>query len=89
MDYHLKMKNLSSPKPTFHGKKLQYQENVAEATMNPHPPSKTTTTTSPTYLTAESAWKTLASHLSPSSKHTDGPNRQVDNTPRQEKSLFS
>ena len=86
MDYPLKMKNLSSSKPTFHGKKLQYQERVVDSTS--YPPPATTTTTSSTYLTAESAWKTVASHIV-SAKYTDGPNRQVENTRRQEKSLLS
>lgn len=75
MDYPLKMKNLSLSKPTFHGKKLQYQERVVDSTIHPSPP--TTTTSSSTYLTAESAWKSVASHVV-SSKYTDGPNRQVE-----------
>ena len=78
MDYELNMKNVpssssSSSKRTFHGRKLQYQEEVVEQSISP--PSTTTTTTA--YLTADSAWKTVATLVS-SSKLGDGQKRQVE-----------
>jgi hypothetical protein len=73
MDYQLNMKNILSSKRSFHGKKLQYQENVVE--QSNFPPS-TTTTLSSTYLTADSPWKTVATIVSP--KLEDGQKRQVE-----------
>ena len=76
MDYQLKMKNTPSSKRSFHGKKLQYQEKVVEQSI--FPSSATTTTLSSTYLTADSAWKTVATIISP--KLGDGQKRQVENS---------
>ncbi len=72
MDYQLNMKNIPSSKRSFHGRKLQYQEKVVEQSNFP----LTTTTLSPTYLTADSAWKTVANIVSP--KLGDGQKRQVE-----------
>lgn len=79
MDYQLNMKNISSSKRSFHGKKLQYQENIVEQSNSPLTATATTTTTttlSPTYLTADNAWKTVATIVSP--KLGDRQKRQVD-----------
>jgi hypothetical protein len=67
------MKNIPSSQRSHHGRKLQYQEEVVEQSI--FPPS-TTTTLSPTYLTADSAWKRVATIVSP--KLGDGQKRQVE-----------
>jgi hypothetical protein len=69
MDYQLNMKNIPSSKRSFHGRKLQYQEKVVEQSYCP--PSTTTT-----YLTADSAWKTVATIVSPKLEY--GQKRQVE-----------
>ena len=83
MDYQLKMKNTSSSKRAFHGKKLQYQEKVVEQSIFPPSSTTTATTLSSTYLTADSSWKTVATIISP--KLGDGQKRQVEN--KKEKSI--
>jgi hypothetical protein len=70
MNYQLNMKNIPPTKRSFHGRKLQYQEKVVEQTC--FSSSTTTSASSPTYLTADSAWKTVTP-----SKPTDGCQRQV------------
>lgn len=67
MDYQVNTKNIPSAKRSFHGKKLQYQDNVVEQVILP----PTTT-----YLTADSAWKTAGT-----SKSRDGQKRQVERYP--------
>jgi len=74
MDYQLNMKNTSSSKRAFHGRKLQYQERIVEQSIFPPPPATTTTTT--TYLTADSAWKRVSTIVSP--KLGDGQKGQVE-----------
>jgi hypothetical protein len=66
MDY-----QFPSSKHSLHGRKLQYQERIFEQSISP----PTTTTLSPTYLTADSAWKTVATFVS--SRPGDGRKRQV------------
>ncbi|CAF4875039.1 unnamed protein product [Rotaria sp. Silwood1] len=65
MDLQLNMKNISSSssstttttmKRSFNTKKLQYQERIVEQPILP----KQTTALSPTYLTADRSWKTVA-----------------------------
>ncbi|CAF4484082.1 unnamed protein product [Rotaria socialis] len=76
MDFQLNTKNLPPPPPppsssssslaaaaasstmkrSFHGRKLQYQEKVLEQSILP----QQTAILSPTYLTADRAWKTVA-----------------------------
>ncbi|CAF3715147.1 unnamed protein product [Rotaria socialis] len=46
----------STMKRSFHGRKLQYQEKVLEQSILP----QQTAILSPTYLTADRAWKTVA-----------------------------
>ena len=79
MDYQLNPKNIpstsSSPltiKRSFHGRKLQYQERIFEPASVPGP----ATTVSPTYLTADSAWKTVSNIVA--SKRGMGQRRQVE-----------
>jgi len=80
MDYQLNMKNIPSAsssstttKRSFHGRKLQYQERIGDQpTLSP----PITTTLSPTYLTADDAWKTVA--MIESLKLDDGQKQQVE-----------
>ena len=72
MDCHIP--SSSTMKRSIHGKKLQYQERISELS---NLPPRTTTILTPNYLSADSAWKTVATAVSP--KHRDGNKRQVEN----------
>jgi hypothetical protein len=69
MNYHIA--SSSTVKRSMQGKKLQYQERISENSILPQ-----TTTLSPAYLTADSAWRTVATIVSP--KPRDGHKRQVE-----------
>jgi hypothetical protein len=65
----------STMKRSIQGKKLQYQERISEQSILP--PPTTTTILTPNYLSADSAWRTVATIVSP--KLRDGHKRQVEN----------
>ncbi|CAF2045480.1 unnamed protein product [Rotaria magnacalcarata] len=79
MDFQLNTKNLPPPPPppsssssasstmkrSFHGRKLQYQEKVLEQSILP----QQTAILSPTYLTADRAWKTVATIVAHKAGH--------------------
>ncbi|CAF2536261.1 unnamed protein product [Rotaria sp. Silwood2] len=71
------MKNIPSPssstiKRSFYAKKVQYQERIVEQSILP----QQTTTLSPTYLTADRGWKTVATFVA--RKPGNGQKRQVE-----------
>lgn len=84
MDFQLNVKNIPSSsssssssslsimKRSFYGKKLQCQERVVEQANLPH----STTTLSPTYLTSDRAWKTVATFVA--RKPGNAEKRQVE-----------
>jgi hypothetical protein len=84
MNYHLNMTNtssLSTGKRSFHGRQLQYQERAVEQAIS----SPSVPLLSSSYLTADSAWKTVATIVT--SKVRDEHKAQVERTSERKRKI--